>query len=57
MTMTLLVFCTGIVEKNDIVDGRNIQAGDVVIGIESSGIHSNGYTLINDMLWRKLHLL
>ena len=45
-------FCTGIVEKNDIVDGSNIRAGDVVIGIESSGLHSNGYTLINDMLWR-----
>ena len=45
-------FCTGIVEKNDIVDGSNIQVGDVVIGIESSGLHSNGYTLVNDMLWR-----
>ncbi|AIX35317.1 phosphoribosylaminoimidazole synthetase [Synechococcus phage ACG-2014d] len=45
-------FCTGIVEKNDVVDGRNIRPGDVVIGIESSGLHSNGYTLINDMLWR-----
>ena len=45
-------FCTGIVEKNEIVDGGNIRAGDVVIGIESSGLHSNGYTLINDMLWR-----
>ena len=45
-------FCTGIVEKNDIVDGSNIRAGDVVIGIESSGLHSNGYTLINDMLWK-----
>ena len=45
-------FCTGIVEKHDIVDGSNIQAGDVVIGIESSGLHSNGYTLVNDMLWR-----
>ena len=45
-------FCTGIVEKNQIVDGSNIRAGDVVIGIESSGLHSNGYTLINDMLWR-----
>ena len=44
--------CTGIVEKNDIVDGSNIRAGDVVIGIESSGLHSNGYTLVNDMLWR-----
>jgi len=45
-------FCTGVVEKNDIVDGSNIRAGDVVIGIESSGLHSNGYTLINDMLSR-----
>tara|TARA_B100000073_G_scaffold268864_1_gene228467 strand:- start:228 stop:1148 length:921 start_codon:yes stop_codon:yes gene_type:complete len=45
-------FCTGVVEKNEIVDGNNIRAGDVVIGIESSGLHSNGYTLINDMLWR-----
>ena len=45
-------FCTGIVEKNQIVDGNNIRSGDVVIGIESSGLHSNGYTLVNDMLWR-----
>ncbi len=47
-------FCTGIVEKNDIVDGSCIKQGDVIIGIESSGLHSNGYTLINDMLWRNL---
>ena len=45
-------FCTGIVEENEIVDGRIIKPGDKVIGIESSGLHSNGYTLINDMLWR-----
>jgi len=45
-------FCTGIVEKNEIVDGSLIKEGDVIIGIESSGLHSNGYTLINDMLWR-----
>jgi len=45
-------FCTGIVEKYEIVNGSSIRAGDVVIGIESSGLHSNGYTLINDMLWR-----
>jgi phosphoribosylformylglycinamidine cyclo-ligase len=45
-------FCTGIVEKNEIVDGSNIRPGDVVIGIESSGLHSNGYTLVNDMIWR-----
>ena len=45
-------FCTGIVEKSEIIDGSLIKAGDKVIGIESSGVHSNGYTLINDMLWR-----
>ena len=45
-------FCTGIVEESQIVDGRLIKPGDKVIGIESSGLHSNGYTLINDMFWR-----
>ena len=45
-------FCTGVVEKNQIVDGSTMFPGDVVIGIESSGLHSNGYTLVNDMLWR-----
>jgi phosphoribosylformylglycinamidine cyclo-ligase len=45
-------FCTGIVEEGEILDGRMIKPGDKVIGIESSGLHSNGYTLINDMLWR-----
>ena len=45
-------FCTGIVEENEIIDGRLIKAGDVVIGIESSGLHSNGYSLIRDMLFR-----
>ncbi len=45
-------FCTGIVEENEIIDGSLIKPGDVVIGIESSGLHSNGYSLINDMLWR-----
>ena len=45
-------FCTGIVEENEIIDGRLIKPGDKIIGIESNGLHSNGYTLINDMLWR-----
>ena len=45
-------FCTGIAEENEVIDGRLIKEGDVVIGIESSGLHSNGYSLINDMLWR-----
>ena len=45
-------FCTGIVEENEIVDGSLIKEGDKIIGIESSGLHSNGYSLINDMLWK-----
>jgi len=45
-------FCTGIVDRSEIVDGKLIKEGDVIIGIESSGLHSNGYSLINDMLWR-----
>jgi len=45
-------FCTGIVEKNEIFDSSIIKEGDQIIGIESSGLHSNGYSLINDMLWR-----
>ena len=45
-------FCTGIVEQSEIIDGRLIKPGDKVIGLPSSGLHSNGYTLINDMLWR-----
>ena len=45
-------FCTGIIEKSEIIDGSLVKGGDVIIGLESSGLHSNGYTLINDMLWR-----
>ena len=45
-------FCTGIIEKSEIIDGSLVKGGDVIIGIESSGLHSNGYTLVNDMLWR-----
>jgi len=45
-------FCTGIVEENEIVDGSLIKERDKIIGIESSGLHSNGYSLINNLLWR-----
>ncbi len=47
-------FCTGVVEENEIVDGSLIKEGDKIIGIESSGLHSNGYSLINEMLWRHM---
>ena len=46
-------FCTGVVESYDMITGVGIKAGDKIIGLESSGLHSNGYCLINDMLWRQ----
>lgn len=39
-------FCVGVVERDHIVDGRAIQVGDVVLGLASSGVHSNGYSLV-----------
>jgi phosphoribosylformylglycinamidine cyclo-ligase len=38
-------FCVGVVEKNRILDGSRVRAGDAVIGLASSGLHSNGYSL------------
>ena len=43
-------FSTGIIERSEIVDGNLIQSGDKIIGIESSGLHSNGYSLINRLI-------
>ena len=39
-------FCVGVVERKRLVDGRQIQPGDIAIGIASSGFHSNGYSLV-----------
>jgi phosphoribosylformylglycinamidine cyclo-ligase len=43
-------FCVGIVEKDGIIDGRNTRPGDVIIGLPSSGPHSNGYSLIRKLI-------
>ena len=43
-------FCVGIVEKDAIIDGSKTRPGDVVIGLPSSGPHSNGYSLIRKLL-------
>ena len=43
-------FCVGIVEKDRIIDGSKIEPGNLVIGLESNGIHSNGYSLVRKVL-------
>ncbi|WP_041522942.1 phosphoribosylformylglycinamidine cyclo-ligase [Gilvimarinus agarilyticus] len=43
-------FCVGVVEKSEIIDGSNVSAGDALIGITSSGPHSNGYSLIRKII-------
>jgi phosphoribosylformylglycinamidine cyclo-ligase len=43
-------FCVGVVEKNKIINGAKIKPGDTAIGIASSGLHSNGYSLVRKVL-------
>jgi phosphoribosylformylglycinamidine cyclo-ligase len=45
-------FCVGVVEKDNVIDGSQVLAGDVLIGLASSGPHSNGYSLIRKVLER-----
>lgn len=44
-------FAVGIVDKSKIINGRSIKAGDVLVGLSSSGIHSNGYSLVRKLLF------
>ncbi len=39
-------YCTGIVDKEKIIDGKDMKPGDIVIGLASSGVHSNGFSLV-----------
>lgn len=43
-------FCVGIVEKSEILDGSRVQLGDVAIALPSSGVHSNGYSLVRKII-------
>jgi len=46
----LIGFIVGIVEKNKIIDGKAIKAGDKLIGLTSNGLHTNGYSLVRKIL-------
>ena len=48
-------FCVGVVEADGIIDGSQVQAGDRLLGLASSGPHSNGYSLIRRILERAEH--
>ena len=39
-------FCVGVADKCDLIDGKDLKAGDALIGIASSGVHSNGFSLV-----------
>ncbi len=46
----------GIVERSKIIDGRKIRHGDVILGLQSNGLHTNGYSLAREILFRKMRL-
>jgi phosphoribosylformylglycinamidine cyclo-ligase len=47
-------FAVGVVDKKDIITGENIKEGDVIIGIASSGVHSNGFSLVRKVFEKEL---
>jgi phosphoribosylformylglycinamidine cyclo-ligase len=49
-------FAVGVVERDRIITGSNVQKGDVILGLGSSGIHSNGYSLVRSICFKKCKL-
>jgi phosphoribosylformylglycinamidine cyclo-ligase len=49
-------FCVGVVERHRIVNGRSIRPGDLVLGLASTGLHSNGYSLARKVVFQHAHL-
>lgn len=50
-------FCVGVVEKNQIIDGSTISPGDVILGLPSSGVHANGFSLVRKIIEHGQHQL
>ncbi|MGE3808221.1 MAG: phosphoribosylformylglycinamidine cyclo-ligase, partial [Gemmataceae bacterium] len=49
-------FCVGVVERDHIISGKTIRPGDVVLGLASSGLHSNGYSLVRKAVFERARL-
>ncbi len=49
-------FAVGVVERKKILTGKNIRKGDYILGLASSGLHSNGYTLVRDICFKRAGL-
>lgn len=49
-------FCTGVVERKRLIDGKAVKPGDVLIGLPSSGFHSNGYSLVRKVVFEVARL-
>jgi phosphoribosylformylglycinamidine cyclo-ligase len=47
--------CVGLVERERVIDGSRIEAGDAVIGLPSAGVHANGFTLVRRVLEKELY--
>ena len=46
----------GVVDRGKIIDGRKIRPGDVILALKSNGLHTNGYSLAREILFRKMRL-
>lgn len=48
-------FAVGVADKKDLIDGKELQSGDVLIGMASSGVHSNGFSLVRKVFEKELN--
>ncbi len=46
-------FCVGIIDKGDIIDGKRVKINDIILGIASGGLHSNGFSLVRKVFTKK----
>ncbi|MGC8768162.1 phosphoribosylformylglycinamidine cyclo-ligase [Calditerrivibrio sp.] len=49
-------FCVGIVDRKNVVNGESIKEGDILVGVKSSGLHSNGFSLVRKLFFEHLNM-